>query len=90
MRFGRFWQNWVSSVHTGSETIGLYMEGTVDIGLLYAYGFISLTSKASRPEAKISDCHRCLGAGHEQSMIRSRVQFLSSFTSESLQTLFEI
>ena len=46
------------------------MEGTVDIGLLYAYGFISVTSKASRPEAKISDCHRCLGAGHEQSMIK--------------------
>ena len=52
MRFGRFWQNWVSSVHTGSETIGLYMGSTMDIGLLYACGFISLISKALRPEAK--------------------------------------
>ena len=69
MRFGGLGQNWTSSVHTGSDTIGLYMEGTVDIGLLCAYGFISVSLKASRPEAKIFDCHRCLGVGHEQSMI---------------------
>ena len=52
MRFGRFWQNWVSSVHTGSETIGLFMGSNMYIGLLYACGFISLISKALRPEAK--------------------------------------
>ena len=52
MRFGRFWQNWASSVHTRSETIGFYMGSTMDIGLLYVCGFISQISKALRPVAK--------------------------------------